>query len=613
MSLRDPKALFDGISLIQKGVNSGIPPISLGRDQLAWAINATFRNNYATNRPGLVKLNLDLSGLTDGTLFTSAIFQGASTFERRSQLVSMIGGRLYRIALDTWEVADITTTDVNASNRYRAWFAEAEDFIIAQDGQSAPWIYDGAINKRSDSLGIHGPRQVPSGTAMVYSGGRLLVSLTNNRSFLVGNIVNGEDGTWQYSYRDSVLAFTENDTINGGGSFSVPINSGALTAFRPVAQVDTSTGQGPTQVFTTGGVFSLNAPTDRTQWATVNFPIGTVSMIQGGSVSDRATVNVNGDIWMRSLDGVRSFLVARRDFSSWVNAPMSQEVTRAFANDDRNLLGYASAAVFNNRLIMTVNPYRVWDHGIAHRALAVLDFAPINYLNDRNPPCWEGIWTGLQVLQVLSGTFNGVDRCFIFALNSINQIELWELTKAATFDNDGTSDIPIQWSIETCSCNFPRSTNPSPIIPGNDLQALQNGLLYVDSIQDSVSFSAHYRPDQDPCWQYWHAWSVCATQTLCGTPGSEACVTPLSFQPQYRRPFRLPNPPNDCDPVTNKQRNVGAEFQVKLSITGTCRIKRLDLIAYDVQRDATGICAPNESCVADYCSECENDYSYTIS
>ena len=110
---------------------------------------------------------------------------------------------------------------------------------------------------------------------------------------------------------------------------SVPINAGTINALRPVAQVDTSTGQGPTQVFTTSGVFSLNAPTERSAWATVNFPLGTVSMVQAGSLSDRATVNVNGDIWFRALDGIRSFMVARRDFSSsWVNAPMSRELSR---------------------------------------------------------------------------------------------------------------------------------------------------------------------------------------------------------------------------------------------------------------------------------------------
>jgi hypothetical protein len=618
MSRRDPNAVTDGITRILRGVNSGLAPVSLGRDQLAWAVNCTTRGQYVTNRPGFVKRTLrflDADGAQDTTLtdnFQEGIFQGAIAFERRGQIVTMIGGRLFRIKLDAWDVMDVSITgDLNPSNRYRAWFCEAEDFIIAQDGQSAPLIYDGASTRRSDTFGAGGAKMVPTGTSMVYSNGRLLVALQDNRQFVVGDIVNGDSGTASYNYADSILYFTENDVINGGGAFSVPINAGELTAFRPVAQVDTSTGQGPTQVFTTGGIFSLNAPTAREAWADTNFPIGTVSMVSAGSLSDRATVNVNGDIWMRSLDGLRSFIVGRRDMTTWVNAPMSQEVNRALARDDRNLLGHASGALFDNRLLMTVNPYRVWDHGICHRGLVVLDFAPLAYLNTRVPPVWEGLWTGLQVLQIITGTFNGVERCFVFALNSQDEIELWELTKTRTSDSDGTTDIPIEWSVETCAFNFPRGVNANPLIPGGELQKLGNGLLYVDNIRETVLFTTQYRPDQDPCWHDWHEWDVCATTSTCGIQGSRTCVTPQNLHAQYRKPFRLPAPAATCSSAVGKPVNVGAEFQGKLTVTGSCRILRWEFIAYDQQEDVTGLCAPSESCQTVACCA-DTDYSYEI-
>lgn len=611
MSRRDPKSLTESVTMITRGVNSGLPPVSLGRDQLAWAVNATFRNGYAQPRPGITRCILDLDNLDTPANFTTGIYQGAIGFERRNQLVVTIGGRLYRIDPDTWTVTDISTTDLNPSNRYRAWLAEAEDFIIIQDGQSAPWFYDGSVTRRSDTFGIGGRRQVPAGTAMVFSSGRLLTCLQDNRQFVVGDLTGADSGTVQYAYRDSVLYLTENDTLDGGGAFSVPINAGELTAFRPIAQIDTSTGQGPTQVFTTGGVFSLNAPTDRTAWATVTFPIGTVSMISGGSTSDRATVNVNGDLWFRSLDGIRSFMVARRDFNTWVNTPMSQEVTRALATDDRNLLGYASAAVFDNRLLMTVNPYRVWDHGICHRGLVVLDFAPVAYLNVRTPPAWEGLWTGVQVLQVLSCTLSGRERCFIFGYDETQGIQLWEISKDRVGDSDGVNDFPIEWSPETCGLNFPRRDQPSPVLPGSDLQRLENGQLFVDEIQGTVTFTLSYRADQDPCWHDWHSWSVCATDTLCPDFGSQECITPQVYERQYRQPFRLPNLAYACDPSTNKPYNVGAEFQVKLAITGQCRLKRLEVIAYDQQEDANGQCAATETCTPVYC-DCQNDYDYSI-
>lgn len=610
----DPKVIYDGFSVITRGINSGLAPVSLGRDQLSFAVNTTFRNGYATHRPGWLQRVLVFDDDNDEDLqthFEDEIFQGASAFERRNQLVTMIGGRLFRINIDTWNVLEVSDdSDLNPSNRYRAWFTEAEDFLTCQDGQSAPWLYDGASAIRSDSTGQNGPLQVPAGRAMVYSGGRLITTLTDPRSFVVGDIVGGSSGTPSYNYRDAVLYFTENTIVSGGGSFSTPINSGPINALRPVAQVDTSTGQGPTQIFTTGGVFSLNAPTDRTLWSEVNFPIGTVSMIQAGSLSDRATVNVNGDIWFRSLDGIRSFVVARRDFDSWVNAPMSREMARIIDRDDRNLLGYASGALFDNRLLMTVQPYRNWDHGIVHRGLAVIDFGPLAFLGTRVNPVWEGAWCGLQILQILTGVFNGVERCFIFALNAEEKIELWEVTRDRATDNINGDDVDIEWFLETGAYTFPRGPT-NYIGPGGELQSLVGGELYADLFNGTVEFTAEYRVDQDPCWHEWHSWSVCSTQELCGTPGSTVCVTPQNYRYQYRKPFRLPTPDISCDSVVDKTLNVGREIQVKLSMVGDCRIKMLECHGLDEQEDVNALCAPSETCKALAC--CDADpLSYVI-
>lgn len=614
MSRYDPRGFYDGFSVITQGINSGLAPVSLGRNQLAFAVNTTFRLGYATQRPGWIKRSLTFSDPDDEgveSLFENNIFQGAAAFERRNQIVTMIGGRLFRITVDDWEVMDVSTVgDLNPSNRYRAWFTEAEDFLICQDGQSAPWLYDGATAVRSDTFGVNGARQVPAGQSMVYSGGRLVTTLADPTQFVVGDIVGGDSGTPAYNFRDAVLYFTENEIVSGGGAFSTPINAGPITALRPVAQIDTSTGQGPTQVFTTSGVFSLNAPTERALWGTTNFPLGTVSMVQAGALSDRATVNVNGDIWFRALDGIRSFIVARRDFSSWVNAPMSREMSRILDRDDRNLLGYSSAALFDNRMLMTVQPYRKWGHGIVHRGLAVMDFAPLAFMNTRVNPVWEGAWCGVQILQVLTGTFKGIERCFMFVLNDDDDIELWEVTRDRLSDNVNGDDVRIEWAFETGGLTFPRGPQ-AYIGPGAEVQSLDGGELYVDSIDGTVTFNLQYRADQYPCWLDWHEWTICSTMELCGTPGSFECVTPLAYRQQYRKPMRLPTPDPSCDEVVNKTMNVGREFQVRFNITGACRIKMLEAVAHDVQENVNDLCAPNESCVSVSCCPVD-DLEYAI-
>lgn len=607
MSRVDPGILYDGFRQVVLGVNSGIPPTLLPADQFSWAVNTTFRNYVPETRPGWIKRNLNFdnsSGIVDANLqnnFEDYIFHGAAAFERMNNLIVAVGGLLFRIDIDSWQVQDISTSSpTNNPQLYRSWFCEAEDFMIIQDGQSAPIIFDGGSSRRSDTLGISGTKEIPVGKAMCYSQGRLVVALPDGRQFVVGDIVGGPSGTAAYNYRDAVLKFTENDVINEGGAFSLPMTAGELTAFRPVAQVDTSTGQGPTQVFTTTATFSLNTPVDRTIWKNLDFPIGTVSNPQGGSMSDRATVNVNGDLWTRAFDGIRSFVVARRDFGTWVNTPQSREETRALGLDEQALLGYSSAALFDNRLLTTIQPYRNFEHGVAHRGLAVLDFSPVSFLGQTARPVWEGMWTGLQILQILSCSFNNTERCFVFALNASNQIELWELTKDRIHDFNGTSDVKIKWSIDTNSFDF--------LDEGKDLKRLRKGYVWFSDIAGAVLITAYYRSNDDPCWHLWHDWSVCATVETCGTGN---CLTPKNLHPQYRRPNILPEPNGACDTVLEVPDNVGEEFQVRFEFEGHCQLHKFLIAASNEQQDVNSLCPTDESCRQLACCP-PDDIAYSI-
>jgi hypothetical protein len=105
--------------------------------------------------------------------------------------------------------------------------------LVVQDGQAAPWIYDGGLNRRSDTLGIGGTREVPVGTAMAYSQGRMVVALPEGTSFVIGDIVGGPSGTYGYDFKDALLKFTENDIIGQGGSFTIPRTLGTLRPSRP--------------------------------------------------------------------------------------------------------------------------------------------------------------------------------------------------------------------------------------------------------------------------------------------------------------------------------------------------------------------------------------------
>ena len=604
----DPNIVYDGFRLVNQGINSSVPAHILESTQYAWAKNITFRDYTPKTRPGWIKRELQFlaaDGTTDTSLetnFTDYIFQGATVFEKQNEIVASVGGRLFRIDLNSYEVLDITTTsDVNNPQLYRAWFCEADRFLVVQDGQAAPWIYDGGLNRRSDTLGVGGTREVPVGTAMAYSQGRMVVALPEGTSFVIGDIVGGPSGTYGYDFKDALLKFTENDIIGQGGSFTIPTNAGNITAIAPIAVTDTSTGQGPTQLFTTNAAFSINTPSERDTWATVNYPIQTYSLINNGALSDRSTVLVNGDIWMRALDGVRSLMVARRDFGTWVNTPVSREVEAVIGADTPDLLAYGSAALFDNRLLMTARPYPIFEHGVAHEGLVVVDFAPISYLGAQPNPVWEGVWTGLRILQVLSGTVNGEERCFIFALDTGNNITFWEITKGQVNDDNGTNvPVEISWSMETGGYAFNDQ--------GYDLKRLQKGWLWFNQIQGEVTISTFYRANDDPCWHSWHNWSFCANTETCGTGN---CLTPLNLKPQYRRPYLLPTPSTVCDTETGIPDALGEEFQVRFEGTGYVSLSRMLLGASVQQQDVNAICPATEGCKSASCCA-TNEYAYFL-
>lgn len=588
----DPNTASDGYNEITQGMNSGVDAHQLERTQFSRMTNCTTRANVPTTRPGWAKRTLrfmDATGAVDTDLktnFESYIFQGASVFERRDQLVVSVGGREFSIAIDTWDVQDITPIGNAANaNLYRAWFCEAEDFLIRQDGQTAPWFYDGAVTRVSDAAGVNGVREMSVGKAMVYSQGRIVVALADDRSFVITDITGSDSGTAIYNYRDAVLRQTENEVINEGGAFSVPINAGPLRAIKPVAQVDTSTGQGPTQIFTQSAIFSLNTPTDRTTWKDLSFPIQTYSVLQAGAASDRAVVTVNGDLWMRSIDGIRSFAVARRDFSSrWVNNPQSREVTKETVGDDLTLLEFSSGAFYDNRLFFTVRPYRQFGHGVCHAAMIVMDFAPISYLSSNPLPVWQGIWTGLEILQVLSGVFGGVDRCFVFALNSDNEIELWEMTRDEVYDFDGTDNVRIQGSFETGAFEFEDA--------GFDMKKLSKAWLWMTDIRGEVNVTTYYRADDDPIWHSWSNWTACATNETCA--GAGPCVTPQNLQPQYRRPYLLSTPDSGCNSFSGVPDNIGEQFALRAEFTGHTSFPQYLVTAEKTQQDVVAVC-PSEA------------------
>ena len=594
MSLAEPKARYSGFTTIGRGMDSGRPPSLIFRDQVSAAINTTFRKGYPEPRPGIRKLTLT------GNNFQLGRWQGASGYvavNGQPSIIASIGGHIVQFNLFTMVATDLSTsaTITNPSIVPKTWFTQAYQFMPIQNGVSIPLIWDGATLRRAIPVDFGGV-ELPVGKQMEYNNGRLAVALPDGLSFVMGDLAYSRTGS-----ASDVLGFTENLFIDGGGAFVMPSNAGFITAMKTVAVMDTTLGQGPLQIFGSEASASFNAPFDRTQWQNLSSAIESVSTIAPGPTAQEGVVSVNGDLWYRASDGVRSFMIARRDHGTWVNTPLSHEVERFLDRDDPNLLDFASAVDFDNRLLCTVSPYRATqqgvEYGVAWRGIVALDFKPVSSMFERGQPVWEGAWNGIQILQIIKVKCFKKDRCFIFALNADNEIELWELSKEDDFDEGG---MAITWQMETRALGFDDQSE--------FLKTLARTEQWFTQINGTLAWSVDYRPDAFWGWLSLDSGAVCATTGMCDGP---ACGPPQAPQLQYRPRKITAGPGLDCEECADKPFRNGFEFQFRLTLTGAASLRRFRAVAFDVPENTTGGCLGEEECCAE--SGCESSpWEYQI-
>lgn len=402
--------------------------------------------------------------------------------------------------------------------------------------------------------------QLPPGRMGCYSMGRNVMSLVDGKQFIISDAVGGSSGTQSLNFRDAVLNVTENTYLAGGGNFAVPGSIGDVRAIVSTANLDASLGQGPALVITPFAVFSLNLPADRLTWQNITNPILAVSALANGGLGQNSSISVNSDTIMRAVDGIRSLKLARQDFNQWGSPPISVEMDRVLPNDITTLLRFSSAVQFDNRMLMTCVPQAA-ARGAIFRGLIALNLDPISSLRGKAESVYDGLWTGLDILQIVKGEFSFKERCFAFTMNQVTQeLELYEILTSVTAQNDyiegGTT--PITWSFETPALfnEFQKSqSKPTPL-------RLTNGEIYIDSLIGRADFTVYYKKDASPCWTLWKTFSV--------------CNDPQNPAPGYRWRLGLGEPPaSDCDTLNNIPMRNGFTFQTMFVVTGYCSVKRI--------------------------------------
>lgn len=602
--------MTDGTLDFSGGVNSDLVTTvrtqrvinGLPRNQLSWMDNATSRGGGVTQRTGWL-FNGSIPKLT-------GMYQGHFEYEPDDgsdpYFIAVIGGNVWKVLPDNPGAAtnlsalygsgsDHLTMPANIS---RVYFCQGEMILVIQagDGVTLPLFWFGNNLRRSVGIispanipGIYPPllpyNELPAAASMDYYMGRIWYA--QGRKFAAGDIVDGVAGTSAYSFRDSIIKVTENPLAIGGDGFALPSNAGTIRAIKHTANINSLLGQGSLYIFTRKSIYQLEVPVSRSDWiatgnnsqgAATNYPKLTVALISNGSVNDRSIVPVNGDLFYQSLDpAIRSFSVSVRNFQQWGNVPVSINETRILSFNDRALMQFGSGIYFDNRLLQTAAPY-VSPVGVAHKALIPLNFDVISSFEQNLPPVWEGMYEGLNILEVSQGDFGGRERAFAWVWSDeLNQYQIWELTDSSRFDYaaQGNAIRRVQWYAE-----FPAFTFKSEF----DLKRLVGAELWIDKIFGDVEFTIEYRPDGDPCWYQWHKWKLCTAKNTCETVHAPSCYPVVPLRESFRQTVTLPEPKDVCEAVSGRPANIGYQFQPKLTIKGWCRIRGIMLHALPVER-----------------------------
>lgn len=419
---------------------------------------------------------------------------------------------------------------------------------------NATGTYNTAIPANSTIVSLP---ELPIGRMGAYVLGRNWMALSDGISFLASDQVGDASGSSAYNYRDAVLCVTENNLLAQGGSFRVPSSAGDIRFVCAMATLDASLGQGPVQVGTPTTVFSCSASIAGQDWTTITNPILTESLIGNGGMGQNSAVVVNGDLIMRSMDGLRSLILARREFATWGNTPISNEVRSLLANDPKELLPWCSTVFFDNRLLATTG-LTAGTQGVYGSKTVALNCDPVSSLRGKAPSVYDGVWQDLNVLKYITGVFNGVQRCFAFVSNTTsNLIEIWEVLPTAE-PLDGSTPDPTDY-LDNGTDNITMSVE-TPVLfdtlPGkqkNDLCRLTGGEIYVKDLFGDVTFTVYFRPDDNTVWHTWATWTV-----------------PLAASYMPRMGFG--EPPDDADNVTGRPWREGYNFQFKIVAQGHCTI-----------------------------------------
>jgi hypothetical protein len=311
-----------------------------------------------------------------------------------------------------------------------------------------------------------------------------------------------------------------------------------------------------------------------------------------GCVSHNSITPINQDLYFRSIDGIRSIRNTISDLQDFGNTPVSTEVSRIVDYDTDRWYQTICGAFFDNRLLMTANlsvlqttsdyesdnsPFNT-----PPNTMVSLDFNPMSAMGQESPPAYDGEWTGISPIALVSGRFKYGDRCFGLCAEADGNF-LVEITKNYGFDQNLLTNkrYRIPAYVEGRSMAFGN--------PYSEKRAYGGKLWFAD-VKGDVFWEISYRPDYYPCYTEWQSGTVSSQVEMCEIPDGQC--TPPNLKDGYtaehiklKQPSEVP-----CNTAALKALRQGYTFQTRISWTGSATLKRSRMEALLVDPNDYGAC-----------------------
>jgi len=402
-----------------------------------------------------------------------------------------------------------------------------------------------------------------------------------------------------------LLRFTETTFLNEGGSFAPTGKVGRVTGLVFLPVQDTATGQGDLVAFCERGSVTFQVSAPRDQWKSIQ-GFQRVLFDNIGSVSD-SIIPINGDLFFRSKEGngIRTYRNARAEADGYGQTPIGAEIDPVLKQDTPWMLDGVSFANFENRLLMTCLPRRfprrAADQEQADQfaaepiptlfeGIAVLDFQSSSSGRGKAAAVFDGVWTGLRIIKLVPGTFDGDPRCYAVCFHEDEtgrRIEIWQITRDDEFDTPVEGRRRIKAGIVTKAFNF------------NDAMGLKKLIrcdLWFDDLGGGEEFPFRcelaYRPDDYPNFTTWQsferAFETEFNMTYAPAPDDEAPIEPFNYERGYAPQVRFPVPPLTANIATNTPAYLGHDFTLRVNWEGRAHLGRLMLHGHKLVENVGG-------------------------